>query len=391
MLKKFKRKQKTKIYVYLGTTPDISNIYWFLFNGAELMHQGKGMSASLYEFSKEYNSYALIRAENSILMSIEAPLGIKPSEYKLLLEDEFLGDLDSMSISLLDKRKTEFEGQILDFALTEKDFLLKWQEIFAQENIFFKDFYLDLSFLKNTLKKQLLVFSDIENQDLYIYEKPDGAFGWLLWNRDFGAKLPPNLQNLLDDETLKVQRLTKNVQRIQKLFEVKSKPITFNIAKPKSSLSIFSQLSFLKKLKMPTFAFVKSSVFWFFNGLLVLSLSYFVMNAKLEERTIKAQVASINSLKPDETISTEELLQQIEIGAKNYHQARKKMQKISSITTRVNSRLSENITPLEISWDSEKITFLLSVATEADLELLKGLTQKIDFFDDKAKLEFNLN
>lgn len=391
MLKKFKRKHKTSLYIYLGTSPALENIYWILFNGEELMHQGKGMSASLYEFSKEYTTYALIRAENSILMSVEAPLGIKPSEYHLLLADEFLGELDSMSVSLLDKRKAEFQGQTLDFALIEKDFLLNWQELFAQENIFFKEFYLDISFLKNNLENQVLVFSDIENQDLYIYKNSSGAFNWLVWNKDFGDKLPPNLRDLLNDENLKVQRLTKNAQRIQKLFEVKTKPLVFKILKPNSNLDIAKKLDFLKRLKPPTFIFLKSSIFWFFAVFLILSTGYFVMDAKINKKFAQAQATSINSLKPDEAMSAQELLQQIETGIKKYPKARQKANKISSIVTRVNARLSENITPIEISWDSEKITFLLAVADEADLDLLKGLTQKIDFFDDKAKLEFNLN
>lgn len=385
------KKPKAQLFIYLGTSVAPENIYWVLLNESEIIHQGKGVCEALVKLSKEYKTNILVRAENAVLISAEAPLGIKTTEYSMLLEDEFLGDLDANIISLVEKRKTEFQGQILDFALIEKSFLLQWQELFIQESINFKNFYFDLSYLKDSLENKFLIFSDLEEQDLYVHKKVNGALSWLVWDKQFNDKLPPNLQTLLEDETLRIERFSNTAQRVHKLFETKANPLILKVPKIKSDMDLSKKLGFLKNIKLPSFAFLKKPVFWFFGIFAALGISYFVLQNNLAEKSAIAQIASIDSLKMHQELSNQELLMRIEAGASNYPKAKQRLNKINSIVNRVNSRLSKDIFPLEVSWDNEKIVFVLSLINEEDSQMLQGLTKNMQVFDYKARLEFKLN
>lgn len=391
MFEKFKSKQKAVLYLYLGAELGLENIYWFLINKTEIIHQGKGMSAALYELTKDYKTYAIIRGEKASLVSIEAPVSIKASDYPLFLEDEVLEDLTNSHIILFDKQKSEFQGQILSFAILDKQYVQNWQNIFAEEKIFFQNFYLDLGFLKNLSETKVLIFKDLEGQSLFVFKNSTGALNWLVWQNDFLNKLPPNLQKILENSNIKITEFKNTNQRMARIFEDNSTPLVIKVAKVKSNLEFGKKLAFLKNIKKPSLNFLKKPIFWFFAVFLSLMLAYFVLQNQIAEKTAIAQFTSVNSLKMNQNISTQELVDRIESGAKNYPLAKTRINKIYSILNRVNSRLSNQITPLEIYWDKEKLVFLLSLSSEEDLESLQGLTKKLEFLDFKAKLEFNLN
>lgn len=391
MFEKFKSKQKAVLYLYLGTELGLENIYWFLINKTEIIHQGKGMSAALYELTKDYKTYAIIRGEKASLVSIEAPVSIKASDYPLFLEDEVLEDLTNSHIILFDKQKSEFQGQILSFAILDKQYVQNWQNIFAEEKIFFQNFYLDLGFLKNLSETKVLIFKDLEGQSLFVFKNSTGALNWLVWQNDFLNKLPPNLQKILENSNIKITEFKNTNQRMARIFEDNSSPLVIKVAKVKPNLEFGKKLAFLKNIKKPSLNFLKKPIFWFSAVFLSLMLAYFVLQNQIAEKTAIAQFTSVNSLKMNQNISTQELVDRIESGAKNYPLAKTRINKIYSILNRVNSRLSNQITPLEIYWDKEKLVFLLSLSSEEDLESLQGLTKKLEFLDFKAKLEFNLN